>query len=587
MTAPFGYHGHYLDIDVGRQSFERCPISTEALRSYLGGVGLGAFLLNEVQGGGVDPFSPESAVAFVFSPLVGSPLTTSAKFAVVGKSPLTNRINDSLASSGFAIAGKRTGVDAIVIRGQAASPTLISVLDSGVQFHSAEAYWGLECADAEDQIRRDHAIPNSQIAVIGPAGERQVRFATISHDGRHAGRGGHGAILGSKKVKAILVAGDQRVSWAAPDELYRLSKELSKKSFGPATAKYRELGTAANLLVFNRLSMLPTRNFRDGQLDDPTPLAPETMQQDREKTRKSCAACTIGCEHLYGGSDGQAPVRVEYESLFALGANCGINDADAVLEACRRCDALGLDTISTGGTIAFALDCAEAGLLDDVSASTAALKFGKGTDLLELIELIGRREAFGDRLAEGSRMLAQSLGPAAEKLLNQIKGLELPGYEPRGLTAMSIGLAVGTRGADHNRSGAYEADFSGDVTRGDYGVDTIQKVIESEDRAAIMDSMILCKFVRGVFTDFYAESAEMLRAVTGWDITADELKDAAQKIVEEKQKFNALAGWTPTEDTLPPRMFSQAVGPHPAIDEAAFRRGVQLYHQQRGWVAEK
>ena len=573
----FGYHGRYLDIDVGERSFQWKDLDEATLRQYIGGSGLGGFLLNELQEQSTDPLAPESALGFVFSPLVGSPLTTSAKFAVVGKSPLTQRFNDSLASSGFAIAGKRTGADAIFIRGRATEPTIVVVDDGEVRFLSAEPYWGLECSDAEQQIRNAEDATEAQIAVIGPAGENRVCFASISHDGRHAGRGGHGAVLGSKNVKAVMVRGTQRVQWADPHQLYRLSKDLSAKSFGPATAKYRELGTAANLLVFNRLSMLPTRNFRDGQLDDPTPLAPETLELTKEKTRKSCAACTIGCEHLYGNT-GEAPVRVEYESLFALGANCGINDPDVVLEACRRCDALGLDTISTGGTIAFAMECAEQGLLAE-----APVTFGSGESLLQMIERIGTRQGIGDLLANGSREMARQLGGAAEQLTVEIKGLELPGYEPRGLTAMAVGLAVAARGADHNRSGAYEADFSGEVARGDFGPSTVEAVVASEDRSAIMDSMILCKFVRGVFEDFYAESAAMLQAVTGWDISATELRQAARHIVDQRRRFNVAAGWTSDEDTLPPRMFQQAVGPHAAIDRDAFRSAVQEYYRQRGW----
>ena len=571
----FGYHGRYLDIDVGEQTSRWIELPAETLRSFLGGAGLGAYLLNAVGEQATSALAPPTALAFVFSPLVGSPLTTSAKFAVVSKSPQTERINDSLASSGFAIAGKRTGADAIVIRGQAAQPTIVVIDDGQVRFLSATPYWGLECGEAEQQIRECEDADEAQIAVIGPAGENQVRFASISHDGRHAGRGGHGAVLGSKNVKAVMVRGNQRTPWADPDRLYQLSKALSAKSFGPATAKYRELGTAANLLVFNRLSMLPTRNFRDGQLEDPTPLAPETLEQTKEKTRKSCAACTIGCEHLYGGS-GQKPVRVEYESLFALGSNCGINDPDFVLEACRRCDALGLDTISTGGTIAFAMECAERGLLPETPINS-----GSGQSLLELIEKIGRREGIGDMLANGSREMANQLGGDAASLTAEIKGLELPGYEPRGLTAMAVGLAVAARGADHNRSGAYESDFSGEVTQGDFGSATVQAVIASEDRAAIMDSMILCKFVRGVFEDFYVESAEMLQAVTGWDLTAAELRNTAQRIVNERIRFTIAAGWTATEDTLPPRMFTQSVGPHPAVDSQAFQSAVAEYHRRR------
>lgn len=569
-----GYHGCYLEVDLTAATSRRVRLDEEVLRGYLGGVGLGAYLLNRLDRADVDPLSPDAPLAFVFSPLVGSPLTTSAKFSVVSKSPQTGRFNDSLASSSFAIAGKRIGADAIVIVGRATKPTVLVIRDDDIQFRDASAYWGLECSAAAEAIRSGESLTEAQLAVIGPAGEQRVRYATISHDGRHAGRGGHGAVMGSKQLKGIAVEGTQRVQWADPQRLYTLSKALSKKSFGPATAKYRELGTAANLLVFNRLSLLPTHNFQDGQLDEAEQLSPELMEQTQQKTRKSCAACTIGCEHLYGGNHGE-PVRVEYESLFALGANCGIHVPDVVLEACRRCDALGMDTISFGGTLAFAMNCAAEGLWPE------PLGFGDGDALLRLLEQTARREGIGDDLADGSRLMAARLGPRAEHLTTHVKGLELPGYEPRGLTAMAVGLAVAARGADHNRSGAYEADFAGDVQTGDFGAATVDVVVDSENRAAVMDSLILCKFVRGVFTDFYREAAEMLAAITGWDVDGDELRETAERIVAARLHFNRRAGWTIAEDTLPPRMFQQAVGPHAAIDRSAFDEAVRGYHHRR------
>ncbi len=245
----------------------------------------------------------------------------------------------------------------------------------------------------------------------------------------------------------------------APErELTALSKSLSKRSFGPATAKYRELGTATNLLTFNRFGALPTRNFQSGTFEEAVNISPEQMSTTHTKTRKSCMACTIGCEHIY--SQGKSGVRLEYESLFALGSLCGVGDADAVLRASQRCDELGLDTISAGGTIAFAMECVERGWLD-----APWLKFGDGESMLRAIEMIGAREGLGNLLAEGSRRAAQAIGHNSIAIAPQVKGLEIPGYEPRALQTMALGFAVGARGADHNRSGAYEVDFSDKVDR--------------------------------------------------------------------------------------------------------------------------
>jgi aldehyde:ferredoxin oxidoreductase len=576
-TAPFGYHGCYLRIDVSDGSADRIPIPEAVLRQFLGGSGLGAWLLLEEGDPRVDALAPEAPLIFAFSPLVGSPLTTSAKFAVVSKSPLTTRINDSLASSGFAIAGKRCGCDAIVIVGRAPVLSALVVDDGAVRLVASDDLRGATCEKAEAALRKRLGTAY-QVASIGPAGENAVRYATISHDGRHAGRGGSGAVLGSKNIKAMAVRGTQRTDWAHPRALTEYSQSLSKRSFGPATAKYRELGTAANLLTFNRLQALPTRNFQAGSFDGAVHISPEEIRTTHKRTRAGCVACTIGCEHIYALGDAVG-VRLEYESLFALGSLCGISDPDAVLRASRRCDELGIDTISAGGTIAFAMECVERGLLDE-----PWLTFGNGAAMLRAIELIGRREGIGDVLAEGSRRAADAIGHESIAFAPQVKGLEIPGYEPRALQTMALGFAVGARGADHNRSGAYAVDFSDKVNRRRVTLDAVRLAIETEDKAALMDSLIICKFLRGVFDDFYAEAADMLQRITGWDATAHELHEAAKRIVGIKREFNRLAGWTIEEDTLPERFLGTPLPDDPTavMSREQLEALVAEYHRQRG-----
>ncbi|MBP89577.1 MAG: aldehyde:ferredoxin oxidoreductase [Planctomycetaceae bacterium] len=580
-----GYHGKYLRVDVSDGSQQQVPIPPQILRKYIGGVGLGTWLLLREDGAHQLPLAPSSVLAFIFSPLVGSSLTTSAKFAVVSKSPLTERLNDSLASSAFAIAGKRAGCDAIAIVGKAALPSIL-VIDGGqARLDPAGEVWGMTCGDAEAALRERYDI-DFQIAVIGPAGERQVCYATISHDGRHAGRGGSGAVLGAKNIKAVVVRGSKSCEWAKPAELVSFAKELSKRSFGPATAKYRELGTATNLLLFNRLNTLPTRNFQQSSFEGAQRLAPETLSVAREHTRAYCAACTIGCEHIYslndGASDKRQGVRLEYENLFALGPLCGIDDPDIVLRASKLCDELGLDTISAGGTIAFAMECVERGVLDQ-----PALRFGDGDALLNAIESIASREGFGDLLAEGSRRLAEHIGHDTINFAAQVKGLEIPGYEPRAMQTMALGFATGSRGADHNRSSAYEVDFSDQGDRRALTTDAVPLAIETEDNAAIMDSLIICKFLRGVFGDFYIEAAEMLNLVTGWNTTSEELHEVASRIADIKKLFNLRAGWTAAEDTLPQRFFeSLSDDPAASLSREHLGAATQAYYAARGWTSK-
>ena len=577
-VPPFAFHGSYLRIDASSGRAERIPLAESVLREYVGGTGLGARLLLDEGGATAEPLSPDAPLVFAFSPLVGSPLTTSAKFAVVNRSPLTYRFNDSLASSGFAIAGKHSGCDAIVIVGRAPAFSVLVIDEGDVRFESGGDLRGDSCPVAEEKVRARLGAA-FRVASIGPAGERAVRYATISHDGRHAGRGGSGAVLGSKNIKAIAVRGSRRPEWAHPRELTELSRDLSKRSFGPATAKYRELGTATNLLTFNRFGTLPTRNFQTGTFEGAESLSPQQLSVAHERTRASCVACTIGCEHIY--SIGKQGVRVEYESLFALGSLCGVSDSEAVLRASRRCDELGLDTISTGGTVAFAMECVERGLLDE-----PWLTFGSGDAVLRAIDMIGAREGLGNLLAEGSRRAAEVIGQGSIAFAPQVKGLEIPGYEPRGLQTMALGFAVGPRGADHNRSGAYEVDFSDRVDRRHATLESVRHAIDTEDRAALMDSLILCKFLRGIFSDFYAEAASMLQKVTGWDVTGAELRETARRIVAAKRQFNVLAGWIPEEDTLPERFFSTL----PNDSEASLTRErlqelVAEYHRQRSLEA--
>jgi aldehyde:ferredoxin oxidoreductase len=372
--------------------------------------------------------------------------------------------------------------------------------------------------------------------------------------------------MGSKRLKAIAVRPSHKCAVADPAAVLAAARDLRARSFGPATAKYRGAGTLSNLLAFNALSALPGRNFGT----DTTALALE----DRAAVRSSCASCSIGCERILKTRDGGS-ARVEYESVFALGPLVGIDDPDEVLQASARCDALGLDTISAGGTIAWAM---EAGVAD-------WLRFGDAEALHRAIELIGSREGLGDVLAEGSRRASARLG--SEHLAMHVKGLELPGYEPRTLHAMALGLSVNARGADHNRSGAYEADLSGELDRLDGGEPHVAAAIETEDRAAAMDSLILCKFLRGVFADPWEEWAALLRPITGWDsFDGAELHEAAREIVGAKHAFNRREGWTREEDTLPARLLDVPLT-LPSGREAALTRErldgmIDAYHRARG-----
>ena len=271
---------------------------------------------------------------------------------------------------------------------------------------------------------------------------------------------------------------------------------------------------------------------------------------------------------------------MEYESLFALGPLCDVTDPEQIGHAVARCDELGLDTISAGGTIAFAMECAERGWLED-----PLLRFGQAASIVTLLERIARREGIGDLLAEGSRRAAESIGHGSEQIAPQVKGLELAGYEPRALQTMALGFAVGSRGADHNRSGAYEVDFRPGVDRRRLALESVPLAIRKEDEAALFDSLILCKFLRGIFQDPFADAADALKSLVGWEITTDELQETVRRIIDLKKMFNVQAGWQPTEDTLPRRFFEAPLedDPRAVLDESMLQAAVAEYYAQRGW----
>jgi aldehyde:ferredoxin oxidoreductase len=573
----------HLDLSSGRSAYHQ--IAESRLRAYLGGIGLGTSLLYDYAPDGVDPLSPANPLIFTSAPLVGTGLTTTAKFAVVTKSPLTGFIADSLSSSHFALELKRVGVDALVITGQAPSLVYVFIHGENVEIRAAEQLRGKTPRDTESSIRAELNGPAVWVASIGIAGERRVRFATISNEGRHAGRGGVGAVMGSKNLKAIALCGDRDTSVAHPQEVQAIADSLRRRSLGSLTDKYRRVGTVANLAVFNRLGTLPTRNFQQATFENADALSGETLTENNFSRRHGCTSCTIRCERLFKSHLTDQEQRLEYETVFALGPLCGISDPECVLEAARLCDRYGLDTISAGGTLAWAIEAAEKGLLPEAQA--LGLRFGHGAGLLAAIEAIAERRGVGALLAEGSRLAAIETGSDSSDWAMHVKGLELPGYDPRSLKTMALGLAVSPRGACHNRSGAYEADFSGQVDRlrGDSGRGAV--VAASEDFAAVLDSLIVCKFLRKCFSEFYTEAAELLGHVTGWAYTGEELRRAGERIHTLKKLFNIRERWQPQDDWLPPRLLNETLptgvtrGVGLSPDE--LREMVRGYYQARQW----
>jgi aldehyde:ferredoxin oxidoreductase len=549
-----GVHGRFLRVALPSLEAEVVPLPPSDFALAIGGGGLASLLLLRHCPPGADPLGADNPLVLASSPFAGTGITTAAKLAVAARSPQTGMVGDSLSSSYLALALKRTGFDAVVVTGHAAEWSLLVIDDDRLSLLPAGHLLGRDPAQTAAAVRADLG-GGFRVAAVGVAGEHAVRYAAIANDGRLAGRTGTGAVLGSKRLKAIAVRGSRPAPVADPRGLAAAARLLAERSLGPETAKYREVGTAANVAFFDRIGTLPTHNFQQGSFAGADAISGETLLLEHGTDRHACAACTVGCEHRYRTIDNGPAIetRLEYETLFALGSLCGVSDPNTVLRAAARCDALGIDAISAGGTVAWAMECREHGV--DLSPwGGPAPTFGDGEALLAALDATGHRRGLGNLLAEGSRRAAEVVGQGSDGWAMHVKGLELPGYDPRKLKTMALGLAVATRGACHNRSSAYEADLSDALAPAAADAARAAAAVAAEDQAALLDSLTVCKFLRHVFADLPEETATLHRLVTGEPTTADSLLRSAATVTAIKKTFNQRMGWTRALDTLPGRL---------------------------------
>jgi aldehyde:ferredoxin oxidoreductase len=580
-----GVHGRLLRVhlsDHGCDSWPE-PIPETHFQDVIGGIGLASALLLEHAPPGVDPLGPGNPLIFATSPFVGTGITTASKLAIAARSPQTGLIGESLSSSYLALALKRTGFDALVITGQAPGWSSLAIDDEAVSLLPAADLLGTSPGVSSERLRAALGA-EYRVAAIGPAGEAGVRYAAIANDGRLAGRTGNGAVMGSKHLKAVAVRGSALPPSADPRTVAALARELAQRSRGAGTAKYREIGTVANVGFFDRMGLLPTQNFQRGSFTGAGAISGETLHLEHFTSKHACAACTVGCEHHFRTTDDGAAVsaRLEYVTLFALGSLCGVSDPNAVLRASVLCDDLGMDAISAGAAIAWAMECRDRGV--DLGVAPGEIPaWGDGAAILAALDAIGHRQAgLGELLAAGTRAAAARAGQGSEAWAMHVKGLELPGYDPRKLPTLALGLAVAARGACHNRSSAYQVDLSDQLSPEADAQARAQAAAAAEDQAALFDSLTLCKFLRHALHDIHEESAALHRAVTGLPTTASDLQRAAGHINQVKKQVNLAHGWTRAADTLPPRLLQDA-GEGPPIDPAWLRRQISAYYAVRGW----
>jgi aldehyde:ferredoxin oxidoreductase len=545
-----------LVVDLSARRSERVPFALTGRR--LGGASVAVEVLEAAIDGPLDPLSADNAIVFAPGPFAGTAVPAATKHAIATVSPLTGRITDGLSSSHWSAALRGLGLAALVVRGACSEWTMLAIDRDGVRFLDAAGLLGESAAATTVRVRAHLGNQRARVAAIGLAGERGVRYATIDNDGRQAGRGGAGAVMGAKRLKAIaLIEGDVELALADPPRVAALANALRERALGPATAKYRVLGTGANMRVLQRMGMLPTRNFGAAHFDGVESVTPERARENSEaylERRTGCVRCPVQCDHMYvrRGADPARAGAADYESAWAFGPNCGIDDLDAVLDAIVRCDLYGLDTISTGGAIAFAMDCAARGAID-ADAFGTPLRFGNAAVLAPAIDAIARGEGLGATLGLGVRAAADAIGIAAADCALHVKGLELPGYEPRALPTYALALAVCTRGACHNRAAAYDLDLRnpGNVLS---DPERAAAVVEAEDIAMAWDALVLCKFTRDCFQDFWSEGAALWTAALGEPLDAEGMRATVRATWHRKRALNARLGWTEAEDVLPSRL---------------------------------
>jgi aldehyde:ferredoxin oxidoreductase len=583
--------GEILEVDLSTRTSRRRRLDDEDFVASLGGVGLAVRLIEQRLEGSharVDPLGPENPLVFAAGPFGSTPVPAANKHALATISPLTGFLNEGLSSSHWSAVLRRCGLAALVVEGCARDWSVLILDGSDVRIEPAGDLLGCSPRETTKRMREQLRDRTLRVCAIGIGGERGVRFASVENDGRQAGRGGSGAVMGSKRLKAIALRGHGQVAIADSQRVFAIAATLRERATGPATSKYRVLGTGANLRVLQRMGQLPTRNFTSAVFEGAERVTPEAARESRAsyiELRAGCAGCPVQCEHMYvrRGRDRRAAAASEYESVWAFGPNCGVDDLDAVLDAIALCDEYGIDTISTGAAIAFAMEAAERGLIDPETLGTK-LAFGNAAVLRPAIEAIVAGTGIGALLRNGVRAAAEALGPAAGAFAMHAKGLELPGYEPRTLPTYALSLAVCTRGACHNRAAAYDFDLRQPGAQVS-DRERVQTAIAAEDEAILWDSLVLCKFVRGCFQNFAEEAAELWSAVTGLELQATDLRTAARSTWARKRRINAVQGWTEDDDRLPPRLFEPIRdGAHAGRSLSLMKLAAlrQVYEAERG-----
>ena len=580
-----GYYGRMLMVNVSDRSYETVPVEQELIASVIGGKGLATRLLLDHTTKGVEPLSADNALIFLTGPATGSAVWGSCRYGVFTKSPQTGFFSESYSGGRVPEAIDAAGYDAIVIKGASKDLLTLVISPDGVEFHSSEDLRGLSTYETEDRVTQAHGNHErgwkTGAVVIGPAGEKEVSLAVIENDRwRSAGRTGTGAVMGSKGIKAIVFNGNryrELYDLGAIKEIAKLTAKEGKDN--PAMQSYKKLGTAGMVRVMNTNLAFPTRYWSQGQFDKWEKISAETMHERFDVTPHACLKCFLACGRLSTIKQGRhAGLKIEgpeYETIFAFGGLCCIDELEEIAYLNDLCDSLGIDTISAGNLCAFTIEAVRRKKVD------FPVDYGDAEGVAHLLKKIAAREGIGDILARGIRYAAKTWG--LEDIAVHVKGLEPPGYDPRVFKGVGLGYAVSDRGACHLRATFYKAELSGMIDRNQIE-DKAKMLIDFEDRLILFDTLILCRFYRDLYP--WETLGEIIHALTGIDTDKESLSKIASNIATMVREFNLREGLTKEDDRLPSWFHRHAINQGDVIAPEEIETMVADYYRLRGWDEE-
>jgi aldehyde:ferredoxin oxidoreductase len=574
-----GFFNRLLRVDLSTRKTIVEPIPDSVLQDYLGGKGLGSYLLLKENTGGIDPFSPQNHLIFTLGPLADTPFYGSSRYAVFTKSPQTGIYSESYSGGKITFPLSRTGYDAIIIEGRSKDPIFLEIGDEKVNFHSASTLWGEETYVAEKAILKKVAKSGAGALVIGPAGENLVKFAVIeSENWRSLGRAGIGAVMGSKKLKGIAFHGKRHREVANPSALRKLAQEFkSRVKDNPTVASYKRFGTPMLVSIMNTIGAFPTQYWSKGSLEGWEEISAESLREHCHVVSSACPHCFMACgkisEVKKGRHRGLRIMGPEYETIYAFGGLCMVKSIEEIIFLNDLCDRLGMDTITAGNLAAFAIEASKSGKIKE------KLTYGDADGIAGILRKIAYRKGVGKILAEGVRHAAVVWG-MEEKAIH-VKGLEPAGFDPRVLKGMGLAYATSDRGACHLKATFYKSELSGQIDP-DQVKGKAKLFIDYEDKMALFDTLILCRFYRDLIS--WSDLEEIIRFTCGLSLNKGKLKGMASKVIHLARNFNQREGLTKKEDKLPRRFFREVLGEsRKTIQPQELEFMLKEYYQLRGW----